>query len=371
MHTPDDKTTSERLIRVALVGCGEVCEHKHLPALRRVSGSRVVALVDTDPRRLAHVSDRFGIPGRFPDILALIDARVADVIGILVPPSIHVDLAATALAADYDVLIEKPLALTLADADAIADAARRASGRMLMGFHMRLHRLIQRARQAIRQGAIGTPESIRAIWNSPRSDLGIPPWKCRRATGGGALVELGVHIFDLWRFLLDTEVTEVFARSRHGRRDDENAVVTATLSNGTLASALISERTGHEIEIEISGDRGRLRIACQRFDGFELYGVGETRGMIGPRLRGAVTTAREMPRGLARMRHLGDYGDSYRGEWQHLIDAIHATRAPECTVEDGRAALRVVHAATASASRGEPIRIAEAPTILTPVDSPA
>jgi len=54
-------------------------------------------------------------------------------------------------------------------------------------------------------------ESIRTIWNSPRADSGIPDWKRRRADGGGSLVEIGVHLFDLWRYLLGTEVEEVFA----------------------------------------------------------------------------------------------------------------------------------------------------------------
>ena len=327
----------------------------------------MVALADPDPHRLAHVGDRYGIPTRFPDVRALVNAGVADVVGVLVPPAAHADVAATALAAGCHVLVEKPLTLTLEEADAVVAAAGRAPGRVLMGFHMRWHRLIQGARDAIRHGAIGTPESIRAIWNSPRSDVGIPLWKCRRTTGGGAFVELGVHIFDLWRFLLDTEVVDVFARGRHGHRDDENTAVTATLANGALASCLISERTSHQIELEISGDHGRLRIACQRFDGFALYGTRETEGRIGPRLRRVVTTARELPRGLMRMRQLGDYGDSYRGEWQHLIDAIRTNRAPECTVDDGRAALRIVHAVTASASRNEPVRIDQAPSTLTAV----
>jgi predicted dehydrogenase len=352
-------------LRIALVGCGEVSEHKHLPALARVKGARVVALVDPNPARLSHVANRFNVPHRFSGADALLDANVADIVGVLTPPAHHADILLASLRAGCHVLVEKPLALSMDEADAMVAAAAGTRGRVLMGFHMRWHRLIERARHAIREGVVGTPESIRGMWNSPRGDAGLPDWKATRATGGGALVELGVHLFDLWRFLFDTEVVEVSARCRHGRRHDESATVTGVLANGAIATAQMSERTSHEIELEIFGDRGRLRVSCQRFDGFEQYGVGETRGMMGPRLRGLLRTARELPRGLATMRRLGDYGDSYRREWQHLVDAIRHNTPLASTLEDGRAALRVVQAAAASASRGEVVQIATAPRVIT------
>ena len=58
-----------------------------------------------------------------------------------------------------------------------------------------------------------------------------------------------------------------------------------------------------------------MHVSCQRFDGLEVFAVEETAGMMGPRVRALRDTARELPRGLARMRTLGDYGDSYRGMW--------------------------------------------------------
>ena len=352
-------------LRIGLVGCGEVCEHKHLPGLRRVTGARVVAVADRDRARGDRVAGRFAIPRVFTSARELLESGEVDAVGVLVPPGEHSEVTLAALAAGTHVLVEKPVTLDLAEADALVAAARAATGRSLMGFHMRWHRLVREARSLVREGAVGTVESIRTTWNSPRPDRGIPAWKVARASGGGALVELGVHLFDLWRHLLGAEVVEVHARSRHAHRDDESAVVTATMSNGVLASASISERTGHEIELEISGDRGRLRVGCQRFDGLELLGVRETGGMIVPRLRGLGRTVRELPRGLSRMRTLGDYGDSYRGQWQHLVDVVARGAEPESTLEDGREALRVVLAAAASATEARPVRVDEAPTAIT------
>jgi predicted dehydrogenase len=338
------------------VGCGEVCEHKHLPALQRVRDAQVVAVADTDRDRAARVADRFGIAHRFSNVHELLDAKVADAVGVLAPPAHHAAVAIAALRAGCHVLVEKPLTLSLDEADTLVEAERESPARVVMGLHMRWHRFIVRAREDILAGAIGTPESIRAVWSSPRGDTGTPEWKTTRVTGGGSLVELGVHLFDLWRYLSGAEVVHVFAEARHGRRHDESAVVSASLSNGMLASASLSERSSHDLEINIAGTNGRLRLACQRFDGYEHYGLRETDGMMAPRARFFARSVLELPGGLVRMRQLGDYGDSYRGEWQHLVEVARGA-TPSCTLADGRAALEVVLAATASATRHERVRV--------------
>lgn len=352
-------------LRIALVGAGEVAEHKHLRALREVRGATVVALADPDTARCARVADRYGIPQRLADAHACFSPQVADIVGILTPPGVHTELAIAAIEQGRHVLVEKPLALTLADCDALVSAAAGANSVCTMtGFHMRWHRLLAQAREVIASGVLGRLESIRGTWNSPRGDDTAPPWKRTRITGGGAIVELGVHLFDQWRWLTGADVVDVFARARQGTRDDENATVSATLSNGMLAEAVISERTSHDIELEVCGDEGRLRISCQRFDGLELFARKETAGMMGPRARAIGRTVRELPRGIARMRKLGDYGDSYRGEWQHLVDCVRSGGVPSCTMADGREAVRVALAAAASAASGQSVRVADAPTTL-------
>ena len=357
------------ILRVGLVGCGEVCEQKHLPALLRVAGARVTALADPDEARARRLASRHEVGAVFSDAASLVRSGAADVIGVLTPPAEHLDAATPALEAGLPLLVEKPVALRLDHADRLVELARHHDATALTGFSMRWHRLVQRAREQLRDGAVGRVEAIHATWSSPRSDRGIPDWKRRRPDGGGAIVELGVHLFDLWRHLLGTEVVEVFARSRHGRRDDESAVVDAVLANGALASARLSERSAHQNEIEVWGSEGRLRVAGQRFDGLETYAIHETDGGTGPRLLAATRFLRELPRGLAQRRRLGDYGDSYRGQWAHLLAAVRCGRPVDCPLEDGREALRVVLAAAESASSGRPVAVASAPASLTPAAS--
>ena len=359
-----------RLLRIGLVGCGEVAEHKHLRAMSQLAGTVVSAVADPDEARAKHVAGRYGIQQVFRSAESLLASGAADVIGILTNPGSHRELALQALAAGCHVLVEKPLALTLGDADAMIDFASSVEGqsrRTMTGFHMRWHRLIRRAHEFIRDGNLGEIESIHTVWNSPRPDAGIPLWKTERTTGGGALVELGVHLFDLWRFLLNDEVDEVFARARHGVRDDENVAVSARMSRGALATAQISERTAHSIQLDLCGSKGRLRVSAQRFEGFEFLSVRETDGGPGPRLRALQRFLQELPRGVARMRSLGDYGESYRGEWMHFLDCVREGRNPECSWTDGRRALEVVLAAAESERTGVPVRLNVAPAALAEV----
>ncbi len=330
----------------------------------------VVALADRDLARCQVVADRFGIRGRFADLGTLLDRCPVDVVGVLVPPAEHLAVAREALERGVAVLVEKPLALSLDEADRFVEAAGASSVPTMMGFPMRWHSLVRRVREIVRGGSLGRLESIHALWNSPRDDENLPAWRSHRPRGGGALIELAVHHFDLWRFLLDTEVVEVHARSHHGSRDDEAAVVTALLANGMLASASFSERTSHGMEIDVRGDRGRLRMSGQRFDGLRTFAIQETDGGVRPRLRHLRDAIFDLPRGLAHMRWLGDYGDSYRAEWQHFVDAIRSGSAPECTFEDGRAALRIALAAAASATRGEPVAVQAAPRTIVAARSP-
>jgi predicted dehydrogenase len=347
-------------IKVGIVGCGEVTEHKHLPALRRLPDVEVAAVADSDAGRREHVADRFGIPSRYCDVEALVADPTVTVVGVCVPPQAHAAVALPALAAGKHVLIEKPLALSLDDCDRLVEGVRRASGKCMMAFHMRWHRLVRQARDILSTGRLGELESIRAVWNSPRSDKNIPDWKRRRETGGGALIELAVHHADLWRFLLGCDVEEVYAQARSGLRDDESAVLTGRMANGVLVSAAFSERTSHEIELEIAGRNGRLRLSCLRFDGLEWYAQADVPGNLRTRLRHLAHLLREFPRGLWTMRHGGDYRLSFRGLWRHFVDAVREDSPVGATLEDGRRAVQVVLAAAESASSGQPVAVGHA-----------
>ncbi|MGH7824568.1 MAG: Gfo/Idh/MocA family protein [Candidatus Binatia bacterium] len=88
----------------------------------------------------------------------------------------------------------------------------------MLGFNLRWHRLVRRARETIRRGTLGMIQMIRTVLTSYHEN--VPEWRRYRTQGGGVLFEQAVHHFDLWRYLLQSEVEEVFATSRSGKWDD-------------------------------------------------------------------------------------------------------------------------------------------------------
>ncbi|MGH7455209.1 MAG: Gfo/Idh/MocA family protein, partial [bacterium] len=260
----------EKFLKLGFVGCGRATEVLHLPALRQVPEAKVMALADVNPDQLKKVADEFQIEQRYADYQALLDDPALDVVAVCVPPQFHVEIALAVLEAGKHLFVEKPLALRLDECDRLIQKAKTANKKIMVGFNLRHHRLLQDAQRIIRQGDLGAIEAIRSTWTSAiRHHRTIPAWRNQCEQGGGALFEIAVHHFDLWRYLLQGEVEEVYAFSRAEKWPDETVTVMARMRNGVVISSLFSERTSDNNEIEIFGQQGRLRLSLYRFDGVE------------------------------------------------------------------------------------------------------
>ena len=170
----------------------------------------------------------------------------------------------------------------------------------------------------------------------------------------------------MFRYLLDSEIEEIFAAGSDGVRDDECATVSARMSNGVLLTAEFSERAPHEIELVVSGRDAMLRVDCLRFDGLEQLGKRDVPGAPGVRLRNVGRFLRELPGGLRLMRRGGDYRDSYRRAWRHFAQAVHSGSRPEATLEDGLRAVEAVCGAVRSRLTGMRVALPATSTLATP-----
>jgi myo-inositol 2-dehydrogenase/D-chiro-inositol 1-dehydrogenase len=352
-------------VKLGLIGCGQ---NRHLPALQSLQDAEVVAAADINPDRLKQVADRFHIERRYPDFRALLSDPAVRAAAVCVPAQFHVEVALAALEAGRHLFIEKPLALSLDECDRLIERAAQSPYKVMVGFNMRWHRLVRQAREMIQRGTLGSLRLIRSVITS-RFREDEPEWVRRRELGGGVLIELAVHSFDLWRFLLQSEIEQVFATSRSERWEDETATVTAQMANGVLASAVFSKGTGESNETEIYGQDGRLHIFCYRFDGLEFSPSWSFPGSVRTRLGRMAHTLKELPQASSAIRQGGDYVASYQAEWRHFIDSIQQDTPVESTLEDGRRALQVVLAAVESASLGQPVKVAQASRKITPIAS--
>jgi myo-inositol 2-dehydrogenase/D-chiro-inositol 1-dehydrogenase len=343
-------------VRVGLVGCGHVTENFHLPALRSLGEARVVALADVDAGRLKAVADRFGVAERYADFHELVGQADIEVVGICTPPRFHVEMALAALEAAKHVFIEKPLGLDVEETDRLTRRARGSSRKLMVGFNLRHHVHVRAARALIRQGRLGAVELVRTVLSSRyRSQAGLPPWRRHREQGGGVFSELAVHHFDLLRFLLESEIEEVFAVSRPIEAEDRAATIAARMTSGPLVSLLFAQHAAEANQVEVFGQHGRLLISFYRFDGLEFAPAAELPGGVRSRLRTVSRAIGGLPRALTLGLQGGSFRTSYRAEWRHFIDCIRGDRPVDGTLEDGQRALQAVLAAMRSATVRSPV----------------
>jgi predicted dehydrogenase len=348
-------------VNVGIVGCGRVTGLRHLPALARIPDGRVVAVADVDEARAEALAARHGVDTRYAGHEELIADERVEAVAVCVPAARHADVAVPALEAGKHVLIEKPLALTLDDAERIREAAASSPGTVVVGFNLRWHRLVRRARELVLAGAVGELQAVRTVFTSSFDYREVAaPWRLRRESGGGALREMGPHHLDLWRFVTGREVEEVFASSRSGDDEDQTAIVTGVLEGGARAETLVSQRSTNANEIEVFGAAGRLRVSCYRYDGLDVQLGRGFGGDVHQRLRGLARAAVELPAFVRGARGRSDYVESYTEQWRHFVAAAAGRVAPDAGLEDGIRNVEVLAAAVESLGSGRAERIERA-----------
>jgi predicted dehydrogenase len=344
-------------LRIGIVGCGRAAGSLHLPALTRVRGATVTALSDVVPERLALLASRCPGASAYPDYRAMLDDVRVDLVAVCVPVTRHAEIAAATLRAGKHLFVEKPLALELEECDRLVELAKQAEAsgqRAIVGFNLRSHRLVRRARAMIRSGELGEIELVHTLWTADWTERTRPDWHGSRAQGGGALQEIGTHQADLWRWLLDSEVEVVHADTRSSAFDDQSATLQVRMAGGVLVTAAVSQRSVPHNLIEVFGSRGSLRFSCYHGDSLSVAagtpGTGPSR-----RIRPLLAKAAQLPGAFQAARGGGDFRMSYVREWESAVEAITGGGAPRATLHDGRQAAAVLQAAMRSAREGRAV----------------
>lgn len=243
-------------LRIGVVGCGAVARGIHLPILSRMPGVRVAAIAEPDAA--SRTAAAAIVPGAAThhDQEALVRAGGLDAVVICVPPQLHAPAAIAAFDAGLHVYVEKPLAPSVADAEPVVAAWRRAGTIGMIGFNFRFNPQIVRIRERIRDGAIGQPLGVRGVFSILPHEL--PAWKRTRRTGGGVLLDLASHHVDLVQHLIGDDVARVYANARSLRGEGDHAAVQLELASGVMAQLFVSLGAVDENRLEIFGTEGKL-----------------------------------------------------------------------------------------------------------------
>jgi predicted dehydrogenase len=347
-----------RPLRLGIVGCGWVVLDRHLPALTHVQEVEVVGLADLDPAALGRAGRLVPQARQLADVEALVGDPDVEAVAVTVPPAGHVEVALAALAAGKHVLVEKPVAPSLEDADRLVAAAEASPCKVVVGFNFRRHRFVQRARAMIAAGELGEVTCIRSAFTNDVPLDDTARWRGTRSLGGGGILDRAVHEIDLWRYLLADDVAEVSAYSVPGRTEDDVAIVTARMCRGALASIVVLDSAVVSHELTVYGSRATARLDLCRFEGFSVEATGTLPGSPSARLRRAAGMLSDA-RGAARaIRRGGDFMLTYEDEWRRFAEIIRHDLPADPGVADGRTALEVALAAITSVDTGSPVKLA-------------
>jgi predicted dehydrogenase len=188
-----------RVIRIGILGAGDVAQHTYIPGVARQSAEgklELVALCDQIPGRAEELAARYGIPRHYTSYQQMLADAGIDAVVNLTPPTFHVDAILQALAAGKHVYTEKPIALSIADADRVIEAAKRAGRVFAVAPALMTHPDMREVRDLVRGGVIGKVCYVRARGSHPgpawlldyRTD---PSWFYQ--TGAGPVYDLGIY----------------------------------------------------------------------------------------------------------------------------------------------------------------------------------
>jgi len=336
----------------AIVGIGSHADLKSAPAMKLADGANLVAVYSRDQGRADAFAEAHGAQAAYSsldDLLA--DARV-DAAFIASPNHLHAPQTIRAASAGKHVLAEKPMATTVSDAAAMVDACRDHGVKLGMGFELRFHPAHIRARRLIDGGAIGRIRLARGQWG--RGNRGEPEhlprtglrewWETPELIGDASvLVGLGVHVFDLMRFLLRENIVEVVAMTdgQTGRQPLEHiATIGLRMSGGAIAQVMCGRMLPDtQNDLALYGSDGRIAtketIWEARLGSMEVVSA-------------AVSESET---------YQYDYLANFVAELNDFREAIERDRPPAATGEDGLAAAQATGAAIESAKTGKAMKV--------------
>ena len=318
------------MIRFAVVGCGTAANHIHLPGLR--DADVAVTVFASRSRSSAEATrDRWGSGDVIDAWEEAVGRDDVDAVLIATPKAQHRDVGVAAALAGKHVLSDKPIARTAAEADEMIAAAD-DNGVVLVPFqNTRFAPPFVAAHDAVAAGAIGEVTGVRAAFGhgGPQAWAPNAGWFFERAlSGGGCLIDLGVHVIDLVRYVTGDEIVSVSAELNGQAGDVEtDAQLLVRLANGAIGTvhASWSSRSGVDHQLTVIGTSGTLHLDSRT----PLTRFTEN----GERERVALPDGQGSP--------LAEFLAAVRGE-----------RAPSVTAADGRAAVAVVEAAYRAAAQG-------------------
>lgn len=322
--------TEASSIRWGITGLGRIAGTEIAPAIAASPHGVLRGVASRDQGRADAFADRHGAARAVASYGDLLADPELDAVYIATPNAQHVDQVVAAAAAGKHVLCDKPLALSAADARRAVSACERAGVRLGITFQTRFHDNFGHFRDVIQDGSLGEIRAVQVEMSSGRTLL--QGWRTDPALAGlGVINNIGVHAFDLIRFLLGAEVTEVTALTGHepGLVPETLALVLLRYTSGALAYVNVNQSVAYpQADITVYGTRGRvIGRSCTRMN------MAGTLAILTPEGETTLETA--------------SY-HAYQGVVTAFEEAVLARRQPSPSGEDGLRSVELTDAIATS-----------------------
>lgn len=302
-------------LRIGVVGAGKVLERYHVPAIKGVPEVVRSIIVDADEERARHAAERFNFPKWSADIADI--ARHADLALVLVPNGLHAKVSCELLAQGIHVLCEKPMARNVDECMSMIEASQRGGAVLCVGHNRRFRGHLWTARQFLRRGLIGDLVSIFAEEGStsdwPRSAAYFDPGQ----SGGGALMDVGIHAIDLIRWVAGEFADIEYRGDGTATTVESEAEMTFRIANGATGTLIASRKRELAQRITFNGSSGfveaglwvpSLRIRSAKGKAFHNF----------PHLD--IALPRRPPQDASFVEQLRNFVLAVRGEEKLLVD---------------------------------------------------
>jgi predicted dehydrogenase len=197
-------STNEKTLRVAIIGAG--IGRAHLSGYKKCANVEIAAICDLNEERAKATAEEFGAKHVYTDYVQMLKEATIDAVSVCTPNALHAEIATAALEAGKHVICEKPMADSLAGAEKIVDAARKAQAKgqiFMMGMNNRFRGDSQVLKKLIDAGELGDIYFAKCGWIRRNGIPGFGGWFTTKAmSGGGPLIDIGVHVMDLTMYLM-------------------------------------------------------------------------------------------------------------------------------------------------------------------------
>lgn len=329
-------------VRLGLIGSGWIGEFHAETIARRIPGAVLEAVADPRPGAAAQVAEPLGTAKTYLDAEELITDPAIDGVVISSPAFTHADLVVAAATAGKAVFVEKPMALTLEDADRAIAAADTAQVPLQVGFNRRFSPDFADAQRIVTEGGIGSPQLLRSLTRDPglANPGAVKPWTI--------FLETLIHDFDTLNWLNPgARPVEVFAAAdalvapefkENGLLD--TAVVTVRYDNGAIATAEanFSAAYGYDVRGEVFGSAGMVTVGDVRTSSTRHYSAA-----------GAMAATTRLNMDL--------FHQAYTDELVAFAGAVRSGKVTGATGRDARAALTIALACVASVKQRTSVSI--------------